>query len=201
MNADLARKRARQQNSWTHPVRLDPSWETNPDSTTLPWTCQTCEGRSLPLPWLKRTNEKCARKDKGTTAAGQARLEGLCPHTPRRQHHLPVARVTRGGKGTGPIGCCHAVSQNWPRQIGQRHHALKTEAEKYGWTRESPALEKACLWRCVAGGQWTCAAFECTGCDNNPTCPLCGEGIDTPFRRVWECSNPRSPKQGGKSQA
>ena len=60
MNADLARRRAGQQNSRTHPLRLDPSWETNPESTTLLWACQTCEGLSLPPPWLKQTNERCA---------------------------------------------------------------------------------------------------------------------------------------------
>ena len=60
MNVDLARKRARQQHSPAHPLRLDPSWETNPELTILLWTCQTCEGLSLPPPWLKQTNERCA---------------------------------------------------------------------------------------------------------------------------------------------
>ena len=60
MSVDLARKRARQQSSRTHALRLDPSWETNPESTTLLWTCQTCEGPSLPPPWLEQTNERCA---------------------------------------------------------------------------------------------------------------------------------------------
>ena len=60
MNADLARKRARQQNSPTDPLRLDPSWETNSDSTTLVCSCQTCESLSLRPPWLEQTDEKCA---------------------------------------------------------------------------------------------------------------------------------------------
>ena len=76
MNADLARKRARQQNSRTHALRLDPSWETNPESTTLLWTCQTCEGLSLPPPWLVRTNEKCAA-GKPTDHKGKTRARPL----------------------------------------------------------------------------------------------------------------------------
>ena len=74
MTADLARKRARQQSSPTHPLRLDPSWETNPESTTLLWTCQTCEGLSLPPPWLKRTNERCAA-GKPTDRTGKQELD------------------------------------------------------------------------------------------------------------------------------
>ena len=45
-----------QQDSQTQALCLDPSWETNPDLTILLWICQTCEGLSLPLPWL-RTNK------------------------------------------------------------------------------------------------------------------------------------------------
>ena len=74
MTADLARKRARQQNSPTHPLRLDPSWETNPESTTLLWTCQTCEGLSLPPPWLEQTDEKCAA-EKPTEHTGKEELD------------------------------------------------------------------------------------------------------------------------------
>ena len=76
MNADLARKRTRQQNSRTHALRLDPSWETNPESTTLLWTCQTCEGLSLPPPWLEQTDEKCA-VGKPTGRKGKTRARPL----------------------------------------------------------------------------------------------------------------------------
>ena len=47
----------------------------------------------------------------------------------------------------------------------------------------------ACLWRFVAGGLWTNAAFESMGCDINPSCLLRAEGIGTAFHRVWECSS------------
>ena len=47
-----------------------------------------------------------------------------------------------------------------------------------------------CLWRFVACGLWTCAAFEAAGCDINPSCPLCGEFIDCPT----------SLKRGARSQ-
>ena len=44
----------------------------------LAWTWPSCTLRMFP--WLEHTNEKvCTHEDKGTTAAGQARLEGLCP--------------------------------------------------------------------------------------------------------------------------
>ena len=112
MTADLARKRARQQNSPTDPLRLDRSWETNPESMTLPWTCQTCESLSLPLPWLEQTNEKCAAgkptDHKGKTRArpllvrqGFRACVRLCPAVPllpsKRQkkqtqtHSLPLS--------------------------------------------------------------------------------------------------------------
>ena len=74
MTADLARKRTRQQNSPTHPLQLDQSWETNPESTTLLWTCQTCEGLSLSPPWLKQTNERCAA-GKPTEHTGKQELD------------------------------------------------------------------------------------------------------------------------------
>ena len=74
MNADLARKRAHQQNSRTHRVRLDPSWETNPDSTTLLCSCQTCDSLSPPPPWLEQTTEKCVA-GKPTDHTGKQELD------------------------------------------------------------------------------------------------------------------------------
>ena len=80
MNADLARKRARQQNFPTDPLRLDPSWETNSDLTTLVCSCQTCESLSLRPPWLEQTDEKCAA-GKPTDHKGKTREPNgsLCP--------------------------------------------------------------------------------------------------------------------------
>ena len=60
MTAVDARRRAPRQGCATHLLRLVRSLETNSDSTTLPWTCQTCEGLRMPPPWLEQTNEKCA---------------------------------------------------------------------------------------------------------------------------------------------
>ena len=73
MNVDLARKRARQQHSPTHPLRLDPSWETNPESMTLLCSCQNCDSLSPP-PWLEQTTEKCVA-GKPTDHTGKQELD------------------------------------------------------------------------------------------------------------------------------
>ena len=53
---------------------------------------------------------------------------------------------------------------------------------------------KALLGKALSAFQktslWMCAAFESASDDINPPCLLCGESIDTPFHRVWECGNP-----------
>ena len=56
MTAVCALKRAPRQGFAMHLQRLDRSWETNPESTTLLWSCQN--GESLPPPWLKQANER-----------------------------------------------------------------------------------------------------------------------------------------------
>ena len=57
-------------------------------------------------------------------------------------------------------------------------------------------LQKACFWWFVAGGLWTCAASESAGDDINPTCPMCGAAVDSPFHRVWESMNPEISAAG-----
>ena len=58
MTAVRARKRAPRQGFAILLLQLDQSWETNPQSTTLLWTCQN--GESLPPPWPKQTSARCA---------------------------------------------------------------------------------------------------------------------------------------------
>ena len=111
MNADLARKRTRQQNSPTQAQRLDPSWETNSDSTTLVCSCQTCESLSLRPPWLEQTDEKCAAgkrtEHKGKTRArpllvrqGLRACVRLCPAVPCPQTHTETDRQTHTQRQT-----------------------------------------------------------------------------------------------------
>ena len=144
MNADLFQKRARQQNSRTQALWLDPSWETNPDSTTLLWTCQTCEGPSLPPPWLVRTNENCAagkptdhKERQGHDRCWSGKAWGLCPPVPcralaprqetqardtdtdTRQRHTDLNQNVRASmkiRNSRQRKCSHATSEVWEKR-------------------------------------------------------------------------------------
>ena len=51
------------------------------------------------------------------------------------------------------------------------------------------ALQKAGVWRLVAGGQLMRAAIEAAGYDFIPMCPSCEKDQDTSFHLVWECQS------------
>ena len=142
MNADLARKRARQQNSRTHPLRLDPSWETNPESTTLLWTCLTCECLSLPPPWLERSDEKCAvGKPTDHTEKTRARpllvRQGLracvclCLAVPlppgKRQRHRHRQRLNRSQVNTSKNG---PQARGWAIRLSRQIARCREQKQK-----------------------------------------------------------------------
>ena len=106
MTAVDAQRRAPRQGCATDLLRHVRSWETNSDSTTLPWTCQTCDGLSLPLPWLEQTNETCAA-GKPTDHKGKTRARPLL--------------VRQGLRAC--LGLCLAV----PLPPGKRHTDTETQ--------------------------------------------------------------------------
>ena len=86
--------------------------------------------------------------------------------------------------------------------IGERDFLFKEQVEAlafYGFVHEPikallrvksvDSARKTCSLRFVACGLWTCAALEAAGYDIKPCCPLCGEGLDTAFHHIWECSS------------
>ena len=69
MTAVRARKRSPRQGFAMRLLRLG---RTNPESTTVLWTCQN--GESLPPPWLKQKNERCVL-GKPTEHTGKQELD------------------------------------------------------------------------------------------------------------------------------
>ena len=63
------------------------------------------------------------------------------------------------------------------------------------------APEKACLRRFVAGGLWTCAAFDAAGYDTNPPAPRAANGLTQSFIVFGNAAVQRLPQQGSRSWA
>ena len=143
MNADLA---------WTHLVRLDPSWDTNPDSTTLLWTCQTCEGLSLPPPWLEQTDEKCVA-GKPTEHTGKQELDrcwsGRGLESPFSDSALPCQPQRQDLRAC--VRLCLAVPL--PQARDNRHRHRQTHRQTQTQTRSESMPNKqntnsnrSCSW-------------------------------------------------------